>query len=373
MTGTQEYMTFFRGSNQTLKGFFAIVNMDPIEQNRKMALSAIVNLSADAIVAEHMIQSEGKNIVSMLIRDILDPESEFADLSCNIISNLTRYSNEACHIILSSTVGPPVPKQETGTAPLTTEQHEPKEGEETSPAIYKLLDTFALEGYNKKNQKLHWLGAVFANISRLPEGRAIVINKEKFAFQRLLTFLNHTEPVRRGGVVAMIRNVAFDAELHMWLLGDDVNILPALLLPLAGPEEFDEEEMEGMPDDLQYLDDDKTREPDIALRKMLVETLLQLCTTRSGRDTLREKKVYPIIRELHKWEKTDYLEKSIYDLVQILQGDEDDITDNLRNLAIPEDLSENPTYNEDAQAIDAREAEMLKESQFGDSHTVQPF
>lgn len=31
---------------------------------------------------------------------------------------------------------------------------------------------------------------------------------------------------------------------HEWLLGPDVDILPFLLLPLAGPEEFSEEEMD---------------------------------------------------------------------------------------------------------------------------------
>lgn len=33
-------------------------------------------------------------------------------------------------------------------------------------------------------------------------------------------------------------------EYHEWLLGDEVDILPFLLLPLAGPEEFPEDEME---------------------------------------------------------------------------------------------------------------------------------
>lgn len=31
---------------------------------------------------------------------------------------------------------------------------------------------------------------------------------------------------------------------HEWLLGPEVDILPFLLLPLAGPEEFSEEEMD---------------------------------------------------------------------------------------------------------------------------------
>ena len=62
-------------------------------------------------------------------------------------------------------------------------------------------------------------------------------------------------------------------DYHKWLLSDEVDILPRLLLPLAGPEEFDEEDTAKLPDDLQYLGDDKTREPEPEIRKMLVESI----------------------------------------------------------------------------------------------------
>ena len=56
-----------------------------------------------------------------------------------------------------------------------------------------------------------------------------------------------------------------------------MDILPYLLLPLAGPEELSEEEMEGLPEDLQYLGDDKMREDDPDIRKMLIESVMQVC------------------------------------------------------------------------------------------------
>ena len=63
---------------------------------------------------------------------------------------------------------------------------------------------------------------------------------------------------------------------HEWLLGDQVDILPHLLLPLAGPEELSEEDMEGMPDDLQYLEEDKQREVEPEIRAMLLEAIFQV-------------------------------------------------------------------------------------------------
>ena len=52
--------------------------------------------------------------------------------------------------------------------------------------------------------------------------------------------------------------------------------MPRLLLPLAGPEEFDDDDVERLPDDLQYLPPDKEREAESTIRKMLVEALLQV-------------------------------------------------------------------------------------------------
>lgn len=66
-------------------------------------------------------------------------------------------------------------------------------------------------------------------------------------------------------------------DFHEYLLDEEkINILPILLYPLAGPEEFDEEDMDGLPIDLQYLPQDKTRESDPDIRQMLLEALLQV-------------------------------------------------------------------------------------------------
>jgi len=68
----------------------------------------------------------------------------------------------------------------------------------------------------------------------------------------------------------------FSIGSHEWLLSDAVDILPYLLLPLTGPEEFPEDDMEKLPPDLQYMDEDKQRESDPGIRRMLLEALLQV-------------------------------------------------------------------------------------------------
>lgn len=66
------------------------------------------------------------------------------------------------------------------------------------------------------------------------------------------------------------------ADHHEFLLSEAVDLLPKLLIPLAGPEEFDEEDNDKLPIDLQYLGEEKTREPDPDIRKMLLEALAQV-------------------------------------------------------------------------------------------------
>lgn len=60
------------------------------------------------------------------------------------------------------------------------------------------------------------------------------------------------------------------------MLSEDLDLLSRLLLPLAGPEQFDDEDNEKLPIDLQYLPDDKEREPDTKLRLALLQALTQV-------------------------------------------------------------------------------------------------
>ena len=74
-------------------------------------------------------------------------------------------------------------------------------------------------------------------------------------------------------------------------------------------------------------------------RIMLLESLTQLCATKSGREQLREKNIYVILRELHKTEKDRACLLAVENLVDILIKREDEINvENYKHLEVPEDL-----------------------------------
>jgi len=95
-----------------------------------------------------------------------------------------------------------------------------------------------------------------------------------------------------------------------------------------GPEEYSDEDTEGMLDELQLLEPDKEREKDLEIMKTHLETLLLLSTTREGRDVLRQVKVYPIIRECHLHVDNDDVREACDRVVQIImrkeEGEEED-------------------------------------------------
>lgn len=78
-------------------------------------------------------------------------------------------------------------------------------------------------------------------------------------------------------IIFIYCNVFFNwSDKHEWLLNEDLDLLSRLLLPLAGPEQFDDEDNEKLPMDLQYLPDDKQRESDPNLRLALIQALTQV-------------------------------------------------------------------------------------------------
>ncbi|XP_018541940.1 protein HGH1 homolog [Lates calcarifer] len=311
LSGHRDGCRFLRTKPDLIVALFALTS-DPSVAIVKNCYHILINLSADETL--HQVLVADVKVLPVLLKNLLDPEYLFSDQICTILSNLTRHE-KTCKTVFK------VLQEEAGLA--------------------QLVEIFCTEGYNK-NAKLHYLGPLLSNLTQLPEARNYMMDKDRCVIQRLLPFTQfQASTVRRGGVIGTLRNCCFDYAHHEWLLSEAVDILPFLLLPLAGPEELSDEENEGLPVDLQYLPEDKKREDDPDIRKMLLETLLLLTATKAGRQTLKDKNVYPIMREFHRWEKDVHVTAACEKLVQVLIGDEPEQgMENLMEVEIPEDVEE---------------------------------
>ncbi|XP_055749893.1 protein HGH1 homolog isoform X1 [Salvelinus fontinalis] len=340
LSGNRDGCRYLQTKPDFLKALVTLTT-DPSIAIVKDCYHSLINLSADETMHQPLIKDS--DFLPILFKNLLDPEFMFADRICTILTNLSR------HVKTCKEVFKAMQEQEIG--------------------LPQIVDIFCTEGYNKQ-ASLHYLGPLLSNLTQLPETRHFNLDKERCVVQRLLPYTQYqASTIRRGGVIGTLRNCCFDhgrggrlthilIAHHEGLLSDAVDILPFLLLPLAGPEELSDEENEGLPVDLQYLPEDKEREEDPDIRKMLIETMILLTATKVGRQILKAKNVYAIMREFHNWEKEPHVAAACEKLIQVLIGDEPEPDmENLLEVEIPEDVEVK------LKDMDAKEQEQLEKEQ----------
>ena len=196
--------------------------------------------------------------------------------------------------------------------------------------LNQLMDLFVKgqDGAYNKKANFDYLAYVFADLSKHADIRKYFTQTQGYdgviPISKLKVFTEHKSEIRRKGIASTLKNVAFEVDFHPTLLSDkEINILPYLLLPITGSEEYGIDETMAMLPDLQLLPPDKQRDPDPAIVQTHVETLTLLTTSREGRDLMREVKVYPIIRETHSSVNSEDVREACDRLVQVLMRDEE--------------------------------------------------
>ncbi|PPQ85280.1 hypothetical protein CVT25_010053 [Psilocybe cyanescens] len=325
------------------------------------AFRALVNLSDSPLMIVPLSEQAFLSFVSSYI---INPHSILADLAAMLLSNLTAAST-ACSILLTLKVSViPDSRLSNNTYPIESRCGScpapvpyPSAEQQEVMALPLLIDAF-VEGaqivesgdlaQRTRKAELHFLANVFANMTVSPIGRNYFLSPQpttvskpnqplEYPLAKLVAFTQHKDTIRRGGVASSIKNCAFHAPGHKAILSPEsslvavppsketapgIDALPNLLLPLAGPEEFDLEDQEKLLEPLQFLPSTKTREPDATIRLTHVETLLLLSHTRWGRDYQRQHGVYEIVRAAHENETVDKISEHIERLVQLIQGEE---------------------------------------------------
>ncbi|KAI9103777.1 hypothetical protein DFS34DRAFT_590193 [Phlyctochytrium arcticum] len=324
LTTSPEFLPFFKENNfAVIKDLAQLISGEPLAAHD--ALSALINLSTDNAFVPPM--SDEAFLFNLILMIVL-PKNVVADLCCMLLSNLSESNVVARKLVEDLAEGGKKTEGSSESKNLIRTQY-----------ISNLLDIYVRgEGrvYNK-NADFNFLGGVLVNVAKTPAGAAWFRGRETpegmLRLSKMVPFIEHPNRARRAAAIATVKNTAFDTNGHSLLLTDEeLNLLPYLLLPLSGPDDYTDElidlservfqEMDGMPDELQLLESDKKREPDAKLRKELIEILLLFTTTKQGRIILRQKKVYPVVQKLHVNEPDDAVQEAIEKLVQLLCREE---------------------------------------------------
>jgi len=305
LTGTPEGISTISSCPSLLSTLVNLLSDPPVSIDASLAM---INLSTDPTTTSHLLSLTP---VPTLVKTISN--KDLGDKMASILSNMTRETSNSNSVY-----------QQMITANIT---------------ISSIVDLLCTAGTS-----LHYLGPFLSNLSQISEVRRDLMDKETNLFGRLLPFTQYQgSVVRRGGIVAVIRNCCLSTSDHEWLLDDDLNLLSHMLLPLAGPtpEDWADDEVEKLPMDLQYLDEDKKVESDDDIRKMLLEGLNQLCATRNGREMFRSRNVYLILRELHQRDANREVRLAAENIIDILIKTEEEINiDNYKEVEVPENMHE---------------------------------
>lgn len=196
--------------------------------------------------------------------------------------------------------------------------------------LNQLVDLFVkgAGGSYNKDADYDYLAYLFADLAKHPEVRKYFVTKQEYdgviPLTKLKVFTEHKSDIRRRGVASTIKNVAFDVPSHpSFFSEDEIYILPYILLPIMGSEDYDTDDTMSMLPELQLLPPDKERETDPTIVQTHVETLMIFTTTRQGRDHMRQIKVYPVIRETHLRVKDEGVRVACERLVQVLMLDDE--------------------------------------------------
>ncbi|ODQ66590.1 protein HGH1 [Nadsonia fulvescens var. elongata DSM 6958] len=271
------------------------------------ALTILINLCDDASVIDLIASDE--TFIEYISKAICDLEQQSADLFTILLANLAK--NDQINTIFDIRVK------------IDNEVFK------SDKIVDSLMDCF-VKGANRALNKyatFDYLSYFFADLSRFEKGRKYFVTEQAYdhviPITKLLVFTEIESKIRRAGVASTIKNALFDVDSHSKFIKDEnINLLPYILLPLAGPEELDEDDMFNLPDELQLLGEDKKRDSDSQIICTHIESLLLLCTTKECREYLREKSVYAIIKELHKAVDDAEICERCDRIVQLLMRDE---------------------------------------------------
>lgn len=189
----------------------------------------------------------------------------------------------------------------------------------------ELLPIYLAGPRHNEHTDYAFLASVLADLTNLRAGRLYFV-KELSRLESILQDLHSQSMVRRGGVASIIKNCLFETDYHDSILCkelDDDFIITALAGRLLdGRSKLSEQEREKLPVELQLLDNLQA-ESDTVIRSIVIECLIILATTRKGRDTIRAKEIYPILREWHILEPVGEMKLLVEKMVELLIRDEE--------------------------------------------------
>jgi hypothetical protein len=308
---TSTNLDFFESSPSNVLFLMGMIKDTP--QVAHQILTSLTNLSSKSLIVCEAMGNDA--FIRDLIVLIILPQSILSDPACMLLNNISKSP-----AVIERLIDPIV-------------------------NLDNLLEVFTLgdgelelKRYNP-HASFTFLSTIFANISSTPSGSRIFLEKSTIDSQiriaRLALFISHTSLIKRGGVISAIKNICMNRPPLALFKKDGCDLLSHILAPLVGRDEYTIEEMDLLPEELQF--NERDRETDVGLRGMLVDCLLAVGNEgREGRDYLRGMGVYRVLQKMHKSEESEAVREEIEIIVDLLERDEERKVEEIEDLKVKE-------------------------------------
>lgn len=298
---------------------------------RKLAVELLAGLSVDNPDAMTIVSSNPTKYVSELFSKLSD-QPTVAAITWDALTNFACNSKVSfhlfeCHLekILSCIKSKTMIFAEAATKLLANMTKHAEFRPESAQLLPEVFPIYLAGPKHNSHTDYTFLASVLADLTNLRAGRLYFV-EELSRLESILQDLHSHSVIRRGGVASIIKNCLFETDYHGAILrkelDDDFIITTLTGRLLDSRSKLSEAEREKLPVELQLLDNMQA-EPDTVIRSIIIECLIILVTTREGRDTIRAKEIYPILREWHRLEPINDLKLLVEKVVELLIRDEE--------------------------------------------------
>ena len=167
----------------------------------------------------------------------------------------------------------------------------------------EMLNGLPIAASTTAGDEYQYAAMVLMNATLVKEGREIFYQNPKFFMPSFLDCISSKNPIRKQGIIGVIRNLCFEQSKHEFLL-HDVKILPYIIRPLVP---------KGLEDNITAFEMFQQAFPGISFpgmeplainRRNLLETIMLLTQSEVGKKELIHHHVVFVMREVEA-EETD--------------------------------------------------------------------
>ncbi|KAI9111794.1 hypothetical protein K1719_017484 [Acacia pycnantha] len=219
---------------------------------------ALVNLSQNSNLAAEMVQLE---MIKTAMEVLYKPECTITRLLVMLLVNLTQL--------------------DAGSASLLQTDDDKVHG----LYVMKLVRSFCRTTHESHDDPFEHVGSILVNISKQQAGRKLLLDPKRGLLKQIIRQFDSNSSLRRKGVFGTLHNCCFEAESQLQnLLLISEFLWPALLLPVAGPKLYSEQDTSKMPLELgTALSIEREPVTDAEIRIQALEAIYLIVLQEAGR------------------------------------------------------------------------------------------